>query len=34
MSQYGANIMAEQGKGAEEILRHYYTGAEVVQWYR
>ena len=34
MSQYGANIMAEQGNGAEEILRHYYTGAEVVQWYR
>ena len=33
MSQYGANRMAEQGKAAEEILRHYYTGVKVVQWY-
>ena len=29
MSQYGANAMAGQGKGFEEILTWYYTGAQV-----
>ena len=29
MSQYGAIGMAERGKSAEEILRHYYSGAQV-----
>lgn len=29
MSQYGANAMARQGKGFEEILTWYYTGTEV-----
>ncbi len=30
MSQYGAQAMARQGTGFEEILSHYYTGAELV----
>ena len=30
MSQYGAQAMAEGGSGFEEILCHYYTGAELV----
>ena len=30
MSQYGAQAMAEAGSNFEEILRHYYTGAELV----
>ena len=29
MSQWGANIMAKEGKGYDEILRHYYTGVEI-----
>jgi len=29
LSQYGANCMARQGKTCEEILRWYYTGAEL-----
>ncbi|MBE7031164.1 MAG: stage II sporulation protein D [Ruminococcaceae bacterium] len=29
MSQYGANHMASQGKGYEEILTHYYTGVRL-----
>ncbi|MEG2138450.1 MAG: stage II sporulation protein D [Oscillospiraceae bacterium] len=29
MSQYGANVMAKNGAGYEEILKHYYTGVEV-----
>ncbi|MGB0589223.1 MAG: SpoIID/LytB domain-containing protein [Myxococcota bacterium] len=29
MSQYGAIGMAERGKSATQILRHYYSGAEV-----
>lgn len=29
MSQYGADAMAAQGKSYEEILLHYYTGAEL-----
>lgn len=26
MSQWGANVMAGEGKNCEEILKHYYTG--------
>ena len=26
MSQYGANVMAEEGKDYREILTWYYTG--------
>ena len=29
MSQYGADYMARQGKSYEEILKHYYSGAEI-----
>ena len=29
MSQWGANIMAEEGKSCEEILKHYYTGINI-----
>ncbi|WP_195262754.1 MULTISPECIES: stage II sporulation protein D [unclassified Clostridium] len=29
MSQWGANVMARDGKGYEEILKHYYTGIEL-----
>ncbi len=29
MSQYGANFMAEEGLGYEEILKHYYNGVEL-----
>ncbi len=32
MSQYGANAMAKEGKTCEEILEHYFTGAQVVRW--
>ena len=32
MSQYGANAMAKEGYSCEEILEHYFTGAQVVQW--
>ena len=30
MSQVGANYYAKQGKKAEEIIKHYYTGVDVV----
>ncbi|MBE6787190.1 MAG: stage II sporulation protein D [Ruminococcaceae bacterium] len=30
MSQNGANEMAKQGKTYEEILKHYYTGTEII----
>ena len=29
LSQYGAEAMAREGAGWEEILRHYYTGAQL-----
>ena len=29
MSQYGANVMAENGSGYREILAHYYPGTEL-----
>ena len=31
MSQYGADFMARQGSTYEEILKHYYKGAEIQQ---
>lgn len=31
MSQWGAHAFAGQGKKAEEILKHYYVGAEIVK---
>lgn len=31
MSQWGANGMAEKGSKYKEILKHYYTGVEIVQ---
>lgn len=32
LSQYGADFMARQGSSYEEILRHYYSGAELCFW--
>ncbi len=29
MSQWGANLMAQEGKSAEEIVKHYYQGVEI-----
>jgi len=29
MSQWGANVMAKEGKNFEEILKHYYQGTEI-----
>ncbi|MDV4151601.1 stage II sporulation protein D [Clostridium sp. AL.422] len=29
MSQWGANVMAKNGSGYNEILKHYYTGVEL-----
>jgi stage II sporulation protein D len=31
MSQYGAKAMAEEGSTWEEIVKHYYTGIEIVK---
>ncbi len=31
MSQNGANYMAQQGSDYKEILKHYYTGCEIVE---
>ncbi|HOD02456.1 MAG TPA: stage II sporulation protein D, partial [Clostridiales bacterium] len=31
MSQYGADYMARQGSNYEEILKHYYKGAEITE---
>jgi stage II sporulation protein D len=33
MCQCGAEGMARQGRSAEEILRHYYPGAQIVSIY-
>ena len=30
MSQYGANVMAEQGSTWQQILQHYYPGTNIV----
>lgn len=32
MSQYGAEAMAQAGYDYGQILAHYYTGAELVEW--
>ena len=32
MSQYGADAMAASGSSYPEILKHYYGGAELVEW--
>ena len=31
MSQWGAYALAEDGETAEEIIKHYFTGVEIVQ---
>ncbi len=31
LSQYGADFMARQGKGFEEILKHYYVGIHLMR---
>lgn len=31
MSQWGAGVMAKEGKSYEDILKHYYTGIEIVK---
>ncbi len=31
LSQYGADFMARQGSGFEEILKHYYSGIQLMQ---
>lgn len=31
MSQWGANLMAEQGKSAKEIVRYYYSGVKIAK---
>jgi stage II sporulation protein D len=33
MSQTGAVGMAEKGRTYQQILHHYYTGVDLVQWY-
>ena len=33
LSQTGAVGMAEKGATFDEILRHYYRGVDVTQWY-
>ena len=32
MSQYGADYYARQGMSWQDILKHYYTGIEIVEW--
>lgn len=34
MDQWGANLMAEQGKTAREIVEHYYPQAQITQLYQ
>lgn len=34
MSQYGADGMGRAGFTFDQILRHYYTGVDVVSWYK
>jgi stage II sporulation protein D len=33
LSQYGAEGMAQEGFTYEDIIKHYYTGVEIVRWY-
>lgn len=30
MSQTGADALAKQGKNYEEIIKHFYTGVEII----
>ena len=30
MSQTGADSLAKQGKNYEEIIKHFYTGVEII----
>ena len=32
MSQTGADSLAKQGKGYEEIIKHFYTGVEIINY--
>ena len=32
MSQTGADSLAKQGKGYEEIIKHFYTGVEITNY--
>jgi stage II sporulation protein D len=32
LSQYGAGILADQGYTCEQIIKHYYTGIELILW--
>lgn len=34
MSQWGAHSMAEEGKKAEEILSHYFSGVDIVKMWK
>ncbi len=34
MSQNGANVLANEGKSCDEILKHYYTGVDIVNLYK
>lgn len=34
MSQWGANKMAQEGKGPEEIVQHYYPGTKIEKRYQ
>jgi len=34
MSQWGAYALAEEGKSAEEIVRHYFTGVDIVRLWK
>jgi stage II sporulation protein D len=31
MSQTGADTLAKQGKNYEEIIKHFYTGVEIIE---
>ena len=31
MSQYGANFMAKEGKNYIEIIKHYYSGVDIIK---
>lgn len=32
MSQTGADSLAKQGKNYEEIIKHFYTGVEIINF--
>ena len=34
MSQNGANVLAQDGKTSREILKHYYSGVDIVNLYK